>query len=143
MKKLLIALFTCLSLSSFAQQAPIAIVSTTGATKLTYSLDDAAMLAQDNDIIYLPGGTFTGNSSYGFRKKVTVVGVGHNPDSTNATKTTNINGNISFYLGAEGSVLDGVYVTERVYVSSDCKIYRTNADYIEQPWNNISLNLTH
>ena len=84
MKKLLIALFTCLSLSSFAQQAPIAIVSTTGATKLTYSLDDAAMLAQDNDIIYLPGGTFSGMSDW-FKKKVTVIGVGHNNDSANAT----------------------------------------------------------
>ena len=134
MKKLLIALFTCLSFSSFAQQAPIAIVSTTGATKLTSSLDSAAMLAQDNDIIYLPGGTFLGMSDW-FKKKVTVIGVGHNIDSANATGITTIAGDIGFqYNGAEGSILDGVYVTASVLVSTNCKIYRTNVGYINNPW---------
>ena len=47
-------------------------------------LDSAAILAQDNDIIYLPGGTFLGMSDW-FKKKVTVIGVGHNNDSANAT----------------------------------------------------------
>ena len=134
MKKLLIALFTCLSLSSFAQQAPIAIVSTTGATKLTSSLDSAAILAQDNDIIYLPGGTFLGMSDW-FKKKVTVIGVGHNIDSTNATGITTIAGDIGFqYNGAEGSVLDGVFVTGHVYIMPNCKVYRANIGYVVSQW---------
>jgi hypothetical protein len=115
---------------TFAQQAPIAIVSANGTTKLTSTLDSAAILAQDNDIIYLPGGTLAGQTIKNFDKKVTVIGVGHNPDSTAATGRTFINGNIGFYNGAQGSVLDGVYVSDNAYFTANCKFYRVNASSI-------------
>jgi hypothetical protein len=122
--------------NSHAQQAPIAIVSSSGTTRLTSTLDSAALLADNNDIIYLPGGSFAGMSDW-FKKKVTVIGVGHNPDSTAATGRTEINGNIGFQAGmAEGSVLDGVYVFGAVLISNDVKIFRTNCNQIYPAWSN-------
>lgn len=132
LRKILSAFLFISIYSSYAQQAPIAIVSTNGTTRLTSTLDSAAILAQDNDIIYLPGGTFTGGVN--FYKKVTIIGVGHNPDSTSATGRTNITGSIGFYLGAEGSILDGIYVSNDVYVTTDNKVYRCNANLIYSPW---------
>ena len=122
--------FICLlafSVLSFAQQAPIAIVSSSGTTRLTSTLDSAAILAQDNDIIYLPGGNFAGA---GFTKKVTVIGVGHNPDSTSATGRTVVTGSIFFSGGAEGSVLDGVYADD-IFVYSNVKVYRSNVNTVQ------------
>jgi hypothetical protein len=132
LRKILTAVLFITFYSSYAQQAPIAIVSTNGTTRLTSTLDSASILAQDNDIIYLPGGTFTGDVN--FFKKVTIIGVGHNPDSTSATGRTNITGSIGFYLGAEGSILDGVYVSSQIYVTTDNKIYRCNANIIYSTW---------
>ncbi|HRE64546.1 MAG TPA: hypothetical protein PKU77_12195 [Ferruginibacter sp.] len=115
-----------------AQQAPIAIVSTNGTTRLASTLDEASTLAQDNDIIYLPGGMIAGMSNW-FTKYVTVIGVGHNPDSTVATDATNIQGFIGFMAGG---VLDGVYVLNGIYISSNVKIFRSNCDHIFPPWSN-------
>lgn len=123
------------TLNAIAQQAPIAIVSANGATKLVNTLDEAAQQAQDNDIIYLPAGNLAGQTIKHFDKKVTVIGVGHHPDSASAMGRTYIDGNIGFYVGAEGSTLDGVYVTGGVYVSSSCKFFRVNADHFHSPGN--------
>lgn len=116
--------------SIMAQQAPIAIVSSSGTTRLISTLDSAAILAQNGDIIYMPGGTFAGISTKNFENKVTIIGVGHNPDSTAATGRTIVTGYIGFYTGSEGSVLDGVYAND-VSVSSNTKIYRSNVNTIQ------------
>ena len=138
MKKITLLVLLFAGTYTFAQQAPIAIVSTSGATILTSTLDSAAFLAKDNDIIYLPGGSFTGMSTW-FTTKVTVIGVGHNPDSTAATGRTEINGTIGFQIGGgEGSVLDGVYVYGDVYISNDIKIYRTNCSGIYPAWSDVN-----
>jgi hypothetical protein len=132
LRKILTTVLLLTFYSTNAQQAPIAIVSTNGTTRLTSTLDSAAILAQDNDIIYLPGGTLGGQVVKHFDKKVTVIGVGHNLDSTSATGRTEIIGNIGFvYNGGESSVLDGVFVSNDIYVSTNVKIYRTNARLIE------------
>ena len=52
MKKFLVPVLLLITVVGFAQQAPIAIVSTSGTTRLTSTLDSARLLAQDNDIIY-------------------------------------------------------------------------------------------
>ncbi|TAD80998.1 MAG: hypothetical protein EAY75_18350 [Bacteroidetes bacterium] len=120
-----------------AQQAPIAIVSANGATKLVNTLDEAAQQAQTNDIIYLPAGNLPGQSTTFFTKRVTVIGVGHHPDSASANGKTFITGNIGFsFGGAEGSVLDGVHIAGLVYLSANCKVYRVNAGtlYLSSGW---------
>jgi hypothetical protein len=137
LRKILSAFLFISIYSSYAQQAPIAIVSTNGTTRLTSTLDSAAILAQDNDIIYLPGGVFTGITTTNFSKKVSVIGVGHNPDSTSATGRTEIIGNVGFYVGSEGSILEGCYVSGgNVYLTANIKIYRCNVAYINsaQSW---------
>ncbi len=126
-----------LSFTLFAQQAPIAIVSTNGATKLVNTLDEAALQAQTDDIIYLPAGNFSGQSIKHFDKRVTVIGVGHHPDSASAAGRTYITGNIGFQNpGAEGSTLDGVYITGLVYLSSNCTVVRTFAQnlFVSAGW---------
>lgn len=132
--KILTAALLILFYSSNAQQAPIAIVSASGTTRLTSTLDSAKLLAETNDIIYLPGGNFTGMSDW-FTKKVTVIGVGHNPDSTSATGRTYVDGSIGFYPQAAGSIIDGVYLSGNIYVTTNNKVYRCNASIIYSPWN--------
>lgn len=101
-------LFFCLmfiaSITS-AQQAPITVVSSNGTTKLTTSLDCAALIANQNDIIYLPCGIIQSTGNTPFTKKVTIIGVGHNPDSSSATWRTVVDAIIAFGNGADGSIL--------------------------------------
>jgi hypothetical protein len=117
-----------LAVTGYSQQAPIAIVSTNGATKLVTTLDEAAQQAQDNDIIYIPAGSFAGTT---FSKKVTVIGVGHHPDSASAAGRTEINGNIGF--NTSGCVFDGAYVSGGVQIASNGSFYRINADHFTSP----------
>ena len=68
MKKLLFILHIAIVGNIKAQQAPIALVSANGTTRLTTTLDSAALLAQDNDIIYLPGGGICRTNTVVYKK---------------------------------------------------------------------------
>ncbi|QLH46048.1 MAG: hypothetical protein HWD58_10705 [Bacteroidota bacterium] len=57
-----------------------------------YSLNEAIHAANANDFIYLPGGTFQLDSM--INKPLNIIGAGCRPDSSAATGTTIINGNL-------------------------------------------------
>ncbi len=59
------------------------------------SLDSAIIHAHNGDTLYLPGGNFALNTN--IDKCIHIIGVGHNPDSTNAINPTNIIAN-NLYL---------------------------------------------
>lgn len=79
------------------------------------SLALAINAATDGDYIYLPGGTFN-IGSLKISKRLNLIGAGHYPDSTEATGRTSLTGNICFKTGASSSTLQGIYLSESIYL---------------------------
>lgn len=84
------------------------------------NLDTAISKSIDGDSIYLPGGTF------GFRlpisKTLHFIGVGHHPDSTNATYRTII-GNVDLDSGASSGSITGIYILGQVSIIGNVNGY--------------------
>jgi hypothetical protein len=120
---------------SFGQANPIAVVSSNGATTtLKYTLAEAIEVANNNDIIYLPGGSFSGAVT--IAKKLTLIGVGHYPDTSQVTGITNIVGTIYFTSGADGSTIDGIHFSsgQGVVINEgnlqNINVYRSSFDWV-------------
>jgi hypothetical protein len=91
-KQLLLCCFFLLcSLYAAIAQRKIALEHS-GASSFFTDIPTAIDAAVSGDIIYLPGGSFPGFDI--FNKQLTIIGVGHNLDSTAATTMTLISGNI-------------------------------------------------
>ena len=69
------------------------------------TLQIAVESAQSGDTIYLPGGSF---EAINIGKKLHLVGVGHNPDSSKVTARTIIP-SIGLSTGADNGSLSGIY----------------------------------
>lgn len=114
-----------------AQQPIINVVSATGNNTFYSSLQVAINLAPAGSTIYVPGGDFQEDIT--ISKKLTLIGVGHNPDSTLATGRTQIR-SIVLNDGSSNSVIDGFFVTGdiAIYTVSYITIVRCNANRIVQ-----------
>ena len=115
MKKVITFIFLFIAISSIAQQAQIARVSSTGVTTIYTDLKQAIWNSQDDDIIYLPGATFSADS-IGIKKRIHLIGTGHYPDSTLASGLTHLSTNIWFLSGSTGASVQGLK-TNNVYVA--------------------------
>ena len=75
------------SFSSMAQN----LITVQNGSKVQFyvSLDSAYVHSVDGDTLYLPGG---GYESLTVDKRLHIIGVGHNPDSTKATARTIMSG---------------------------------------------------
>ena len=105
------------TLAAMAQQ--ISVVSTTGATTLYRTLQDAIEGASNGSVIYLPGGGFSIADSVKITKKLTIIGIGHKMNNDNVDGSTTINGNLWFNDGSSGSAVMGCYMTGSVIVGDD------------------------
>jgi len=79
-----------------------------GTASIYTTLDLAITHAQNGDTIYIPGGAYT--LSMPIEKRIHIIGVGHNPDSTLATGYTRINGDLNLINQASNGSLIGVYL---------------------------------
>lgn len=95
---------------SYCQSSKLAVLHN-GVSTIYTSLNSAIAGAQSGDTIYLPGGYIpaSGNPVV-VNKPLTIIGVGHHPDSTAATGTTIIANNLSFNSGADGSRMTGCVI---------------------------------
>lgn len=106
--KELFQMIIILIFSYFNTSAQQLIVVQSGSNNLFYNnLDTAIKYSRNGDTIYLPGGSFS--LSTGIDKRLTIVGVGHNPNSTMATDRTIINGRLTINTGADNGSVTGVY----------------------------------
>lgn len=101
---LLVMLMTVATLT--AQQ--IAVVSSSGSTKVFNTLDEAIKGASAGSTIYLPGGGFQVSTK--IDKQLTLLGISHKGNSVNADGNTSISGNLDFAPGSDGSAVMGVYL---------------------------------
>jgi hypothetical protein len=109
-------------------QNPIS-VQNGGVPSFYLQVDSAIIHSQDGDTIYIPGGNWYINQW--ITKRLYIIGVGHNPDSTQATFPTTLIGGIMLSSAASHGSLTGVIVSSGVqapnesvnpYTVSRCKI---------------------
>lgn len=121
MKRFFIFMFaTIIATTVSAQQ--IAVVDGAGQTSVYYSLDKAIEEATDGCTIYLPGGGFQVKGETRVNKKVTIMGIGHKPDTDNADVNTIISGDLNFSPGSDGSAIMGVYMSNNLNIGTDGKV---------------------
>jgi hypothetical protein len=85
------------------------------------NLDSAIIYAQNGDTVYLPGGGFS--LSVPINKRLHIIGVGHNPDSTLATNLSQINGTFSLNGDASNGSICGVYISGCITDGSNISSY--------------------
>ena len=107
----------CFAVCINAQQ--IAVVDGSGQTSVYYSLDEAIGGATDGCTIYLPGGGFQVKGETRINKRVTIMGIGHRPESDNADVNTVISGDVNFAPGSDGSAIMGVYMSNNLNIGTD------------------------
>ncbi len=115
MKKVLILLLISISATAFAQRA---FIRQNGTTNVYYLIDSVFQTAQNGDTIYLPGGSFN-IGSLTINKRLTIIGVGHVPDSTQATYSTTLVGNIYLTSAASNGSISGLYLTAAIYFGTN------------------------
>lgn len=116
MKKLLVVLMLCISFFTVLSQSAV-ILQHNGSNTSFYSnaaFQNAYAAAVSGDTIYLPGGYFPPPPD--IDKKLAIIGVGHNPDSTIDNKPTVISGNITLNENADGCFITGMKVEGYVRV---------------------------
>lgn len=116
MKKAFITLFVAVVATVCAQAQQISVVSSSGATTIFRTLQEAIEGADPNSVIYLPGGGFAISDEVKITKKLTIIGIGHYVKSGNVDGVTTISGNLFFNEGSSGSAVLGCYITGEIIV---------------------------
>jgi hypothetical protein len=118
------------TLFSVAVSAQALIAVQNGSTATFYNnLDSAIIHAQNDDTLYLPGGIFPLSTSTKINKRLHIIGVGHNPDSTIATSKTIINGDIYLLSNASGGSICGISL-EPMPPNTSGSIYFGDVDWV-------------
>lgn len=128
MKRVIICMFVALLATVTVQAQQIAVVSSDG-TKMYQTLAEAIEGANSGSTIYLPGGGFQIADDVTIKKQLTIIGIGHKPNSDNSDGNTTISGNICFDEGSSGSSVMGCYISGGVrigYTGSGNKINNVN-----------------
>lgn len=115
MKNFLIAIVILCSATAYAQHA---FIRQNGQSYAYYRVDSVFQTAQNGDTIYLPGGSFLVNNLV-IDKRLTIIGAGHHPDSTAATYSTTLSGNVIFCTGSSFSQISGVAVSGNISVGTN------------------------
>ena len=118
MKKVIMSLAVAMMVTTTVCAQQIAVVK--GSVTNTYqTLQEAIEGAQDNSVIYLPGGGFTIADSVKITKRLTIMGVSHRGDTDNADGASVISGNLFFEGGSSGSAVMGCYVSGDINVGTE------------------------
>lgn len=110
---LLCAMFAVLVTAGTAQNK-IAVQSGNSVTFYSQdSLQAALNGAQNGDVVYLPGGMFTGD--FTLNKSIQLIGAGYSPDSSLATSTTTFGGTFYLTANSSNSYITGLSIAGPVY----------------------------
>ena len=111
MKHLIVVLAILDLVSSATAQSQFVIQR--GSQLLVFdSIGTAIGATEDGDIVYLPGGAFDVGTSLWIEKSISLIGVGYHPDSTQATQSTSIIGEIQ--VRASNVLLEGIFFSDYV-----------------------------
>ena len=107
--------------ATFAQQPLIAIKGTT-TDAIATTLEQAISIAQPNDKIYLPGGTYTLNDS--IQKPVHIIGTGYNDLIERQLPITVFEGNINIGSQSQGLIIEGIKNNNTIFNKANNVILR-------------------
>lgn len=106
---LAMALILGLLVSSGFSQSSLKITLLHNGTSQFYPvLNTAIDSAKNGDTIILPGGAVQNNPPLNISKRLTIVGAGHYPDSTSATRPTTISNGFYILPGADSGSISGI-----------------------------------
>ncbi len=108
--KTILSLFLVVAFTLAASAQAVIVVQNATETRTFQTLTAAVEAAVDGDNIYVPGGSFV-VSSLQINKRLNIIGAGHVPDSTRATGSTLVHGNIHFVDGSDYSTIQGIFFT--------------------------------
>jgi len=94
----------------------ISLVTPDGAMSVFTDLNEAIDAAVDYSIISLSAGGFQINDNTKITKRLSIIGVGHKPDSPDGA--TSISGKLQFETGANGTTVMGVFVSGDVVIGT-------------------------
>lgn len=114
MKRVILTLVLALVAFVNMKAQQIAVVKD-GETTMCQTLGEAIKCAKDGSVIYLPAGGFQIDKD-SIKTRVTIIGIGHKPDSNNADGNTVVHGNLCFCEGSSGSAVMGCYISGNVEV---------------------------
>jgi len=126
MKTFFISLFILLAFGFSSSAQNVITVQNGNKVQFYASLDSAYVHVSDGDTLYLPGGSY---GSLTISKNLTIIGVGHNPDSTKATGKTLLSGLI-LNTGADNGSVTGIYFSGSIVFNSEVNGYTINRCYI-------------
>jgi hypothetical protein len=114
-----VTLFTLLLCAAIGVKAQnLIVVQHAGTPKFYTKLPDAITGALAGDTVYMPGGGFDGIT---INKKLYLIGVGHNPDSTSVTARTMVS-SIQLDAGSDGGLITGI-LSNLVVILNNVKNY--------------------
>ncbi len=122
MKRQVITLLLAILALTATQAQQISVVTSSGATNLYSTLQEAIEGAAAGSVIYLPGGGFPIADEVKITKKVTIIGIGHKTRNENVDGNTIIGGNLWFNQGSSGSAVMGCYISGNVNIGEDEKV---------------------
>ncbi|MCQ2064262.1 MAG: hypothetical protein MJY66_00200 [Bacteroidaceae bacterium] len=122
MKRLFPLFFLIAFPAVYATAQQIAVVNGAGSTSVYYTLDEAISGADAGSTVYIPGGGFKISDGTKINKKLTLIGIGHKPNTDNADGNTTISGNVNFTAGSDGSAIMGVYMPNDINIAQDGKV---------------------
>jgi hypothetical protein len=129
MKKNLIAASLFIISFTWVQAQKTITVQSNGDATFYTDWASAWEATQVGDTIYLPGGTFNiGNLV--INRKVTIIGVGHDPTQTHDGLFSHLNGNIYFVEGSDESLLHGFQFTN---------LYFNTTSWVNQAVSNVTI----
>lgn len=123
-----LGIFWAVSVLSSLQAQKLVALHHEGAASYFTDLNTAYNAAADGDTLYLPGGSF--NELY-LRKSLTLIGVGHHPDSTAATGSTVLSG-LYLYSGASNSLITGISFINTIYSEASLSNITISRCYLNQ-----------
>lgn len=113
--KTILSIFLAVAFTLSASAQAVIVVQNETETRTFQTLGAAVEAAVDGDNIYLPGGSFVVNT-LAITKRLNIIGAGHVPDSTRATGSTLVHGNIHFAPGSDFSTLQGIFFSNIVHL---------------------------
>lgn len=117
MNKIFSALiFALFSFLSHAQH----LVTVQNGTNVSFftTIELAVSAANNGDTIYIPSGTWSINSLQ-IQKKLHIIGVGHNPDSAQASSISYITGSFILNAGASYGSISGLQINGNIKLASN------------------------
>ena len=110
-KYILATFFLLAAINLKAQTPQFAVVRPNGTTYICPTFDSAYNKAMDDDYIYLPGTVISGDKT--ITKKLTIIGAGHYPDSTQYTGKSLFTGQ---FLIEKKCTLEGIEIANSLVI---------------------------